>query len=375
MTVKVVIAERKKADIDKITSACQSDPSIEIIGTTSKGHEAISLAIRNHPDVLILSTAVADIPIFSLVRRIMQQRPLPILLIKTASEELVNIAQIVEYGITDIITAPTRTDLSEFAITTRIHILAKLNINKFKEQIAIVNKTGGNSINLKKPIFEPKTELLVPEKSRRSSQKLSRVRYAGTGRLNKLVIIGTSTGGPRLLSQIIPKFPSNFPPVIIIQHMPIGFIEPFAARLNRTSKIRVKQAEEGETIVSGTVYIAPAGFHLEFQSLTSTGPPKIALTDGEEVNFVKPAVDVTLLSASKIYGSGVISVILTGMGHDGRDGCRVIKQIGGKVIALNEKDSDIYGMNKAVIDAGLADIILGKTDIISGIIQAIEGKN
>jgi two-component system chemotaxis response regulator CheB len=165
----------------------------------------------------------------------------------------------------------------------------------------------------------------------------------------------------------------NLPPVIVVQHMPIGFISAFASRLNRLSRIRVKEAVDGEVILPGTVYLAPGGQHLEFFR-QADHTISIRLTDGPPVNFVKPAVDITLKSSAQIYGSGTIGVILTGMGHDGRTGAKIVKEKGGKIICLNEADSDVYGMNKAVIEAGYADGVVSKRDLVPFIIRAIEGK-
>ncbi len=373
MTVKVVIAEINKANMDRIISVCKGDPNIEIIGTTQKGLEAISMTIRRRPNVLILAN-ITDMAIIKIVKKIMQQQPTPILLLKTSLDSIDQLSHILDYGIIDLISAPQKITLSEFSIITRIHILSKLEISKFMDQIEKLN-TRGKSLVIAKPEYQKKQKenYQIDQEGKSALSTISqKTSYSGAGRLNKIIIIGTSTGGPRLLNQIIPSLPQNFPPTIVIQHMPVGFIEPLAHRLNRSAAMGVKQAEHGEPITPGMVYIAPAGFHLEIQSTTPTGAPRLSLSDGDEVNFVKPAVDVTLFSASESYRSGAISVILTGMGHDGREGSKMIKENGGKVIALNEEDSDIYGMNKSVIEAGLADEILGINEIVEGIIRAIE---
>ncbi|MHA2170378.1 MAG: chemotaxis protein CheB [Candidatus Kariarchaeaceae archaeon] len=373
MPVRIIIAEKKRSDLDRISSACKGDLAIEIVGAVSKGLDAISLTVREKPDVLILSTELDDIPCYSIIKKIMDKHPTPVLLIKTYSSEVVNIDRIIDYGIVDIITAPTRADLNEFALTTRVHILSKLRISKFTEQIQRAN----SNIHRKNVQLPARTKWDYPDFHEDANDDMPTKKetqlYSGQGRNRKIIIIGTSTGGPRVLSKIVPSIPPNFPPVVIVQHMPIGFVDPFAKRLNRLSTAKVKQAEDGEPISAGTIYIAPAGYHLEIKSISSSRPARFSLNDGAEVNFVKPAVDITLQSAGRVYGSGVIGVILTGMGHDGRDGCKMIKEMGGKVIALNEKDSDIYGMNKAVIEAGLADAIISKADMVEGMINAIEG--
>ncbi len=161
---------------------------------------------------------------------------------------------------------------------------------------------------------------------------------------------------------LIPQFPRNFPPILVVQHMPQGFVDSFADRINDRSQMIVAMARTGVHVKRGHVYLAPGGFHMEV-IINSNNNPVIEITSGPTVNFVKPAVDVTLFAAARIWGSGVISVILTGMGHDGRSGTRIVKKLGGRSIALNEEDSVVYGMNKSIVDAGLADSVLAIDEI------------
>ena len=218
----------------------------------------------------------------------------------------------------------------------------------------------------------PMKKGVVLHQVRKSSTDKGEI-YKGTGRLNRIIVIGTSTGGPKLLNEFVPKLPPNLPPVILVQHMPEGFTEKFSERLNRTAKTQVKEAEHGEIITSGNVYVAPGGYHLEIV-LNENNMPSIMLTDRPPVNFVKPSVDVTLMSALNIYGSGVISVILTGMGSDGKIGSIEVKKMGGTVLALHESDTDLYGMNRSVIESGVVDEILKKNQLTSGIVRALEGQ-
>lgn len=171
-----------------------------------------------------------------------------------------------------------------------------------------------------------------------------------------------------MITTLVQALPDKFPAVLIIQHMPDGFVSSFTKRLDRISEIEVRQAEDGQIIEQNTVYVCPGGLHLEV--VKEVGElPRLRLFRGELVNFVRPAVDLTLKSASKVYGKNLIGVILTGMGSDGREGARKVRAAGGKMIALNKEDSTIYGMNKAVIEAGQADIVLPVDKIISGIIS------
>ena len=155
--------------------------------------------------------------------------------------------------------------------------------------------------------------------------------------------------------------------------MPIGFTKTFAERLDAKSRIKVVEASEGMLVQPNTVYIAKAGFHLEVVK-NHNGKVQLSLRDSAMVNHVKPAVDVTLQSAAKIYGKRLISVILTGMGKDGTDGCRIVKKYHGKVIAEDESSCVLYGMPKSVIEAGLADYVVPLPKVLQVIDKLLDEK-
>lgn len=386
MVVKVVVIDRRKEDRDVILKALKSDSTFEVISNGNSGKDALSLSKQQSPNLMILSTAIDDMPLESIVKRIMQQFPIPILIIDAGDKKIEGKSAITQYGLVDWIEGSRARSVlvvSEAAIITRSHILSKLNVQKFEKQLTHIHeKTPQSTAKAMKSITErrKRVEKLLETPSKRNVV-LQQVRrrstadesYHGAGRLNRVIVIGTSTGGPKLLSEFVPKLPPNLPPVLLIQHMPEGFTEKFSERLNRTAKTQVKHATHGEIISSGNVYVAPGGYHLEI-ALNENKMPSIALTDRPPVNFVKPSIDVTLLSALNIFGSGVISVILTGMGSDGRDGSIEVKKRGGIVLALHEKDTDLYGMNRSVIESGVVDEILKKNELTTGIIRALEGR-
>ncbi len=175
-----------------------------------------------------------------------------------------------------------------------------------------------------------------------------------------MVAIGVSTGGPAALDLLLPALPATFPlPVLIVQHMPELFTRLFAERLNGRCKLRVREAAEGDTVVPGTISIARGNWHLEVVAASlASAPPSLRLTQGPLENHCRPAVDVLFRSAAKVYGSGVLAVVLTGMGSDGLNGSRVIREQGGSVLAQDEPSSTVWGMPGAVASAGLAQRIL-----------------
>jgi len=172
---------------------------------------------------------------------------------------------------------------------------------------------------------------------------------------SRLVVIGSSTGGPQALQTVIMGLAKDFPcPVVVVQHMPAGFTGALATRLNGIAAVAVKEARDGEILMPGCVYIAPGNYHLRI--LHDAGGRRIVLSDEPPVGNHRPAVNVMYESVAHL-GKDVVAVILTGMGHDGRDGMHKIKDNGGYCIAQDEATCVVYGMPKSVIDAGLADEI------------------
>ncbi len=225
-------------------------------------------------------------------------------------------------------------------------------------KLGILLKIGNFVHSRKTPREIEKKKQMKPEtQGIRQTRKLNIPKNAK----NALIIVGSSAGGPGTLLKLLSKISKPTPPIVLVQHITHTFAKPLADRLNDRTPIEVVLAEENDVLQANTAYLAPPGKHME---LTKFGNSlKIKLTDGPRVNFVKPAVDVTLFSAARLKDYFVISTILTGMGRDGMEGSKVIKRQGGAVIALNEKDSVVYGMNRSVIEANLADFILPLNEI------------
>ncbi|HBK61338.1 MAG TPA: chemotaxis response regulator protein-glutamate methylesterase, partial [Firmicutes bacterium] len=183
----------------------------------------------------------------------------------------------------------------------------------------------------------------------------------------KVVVIGTSTGGPRALTQVVPWLPPNLPAgVLIVQHMPAGFTRSLAERLNDTSKIRVAEAQGGEVISEGEALIAAGGRHMVVGS-----DGTLTLDDSPPLHGVKPAVDITMNSAVDLFGRKMVGVIMTGMGSDGADAMVRVKRAGGKTIAEHESTCVVYGMPKSVVDKGAADRVVPLPRIADEIVNAV----
>lgn len=186
-----------------------------------------------------------------------------------------------------------------------------------------------------------------------------------------LVVIGVSTGGPRALDTLLSGLPAHFPaPVLVVQHMPELFTATLAARLDDRSRIRVREAVEGELLRAGAAYVARGNWHMEVLPAARAGlAASLHLTQALPENHCRPSVDVTMRSAAAAFGPGVLAVQLTGMGSDGLEGCRAVRARGGTVVAQDEATSAVWGMPGAVVQAGLAQRVLPIQEIASFIVR------
>jgi two-component system chemotaxis response regulator CheB len=182
----------------------------------------------------------------------------------------------------------------------------------------------------------------------------------------KLVAIGTSTGGPVALQRVLTQLPANFPaPIVLVQHMPAAFTKAFAERLDKLCRISVKEAEDGDILRPGLALLAPGG-----KQMMVDGRGAVKILPGDERLNYKPCVDITFGSAAKSYGDKVLAVVLTGMGADGREGARLLKQSGSSIWAQDEASCVIYGMPMAIVKAELADAVYALDDIGRHIVEA-----
>jgi two-component system chemotaxis response regulator CheB len=190
--------------------------------------------------------------------------------------------------------------------------------------------------------------------------------------VEKIAVIGASVGGPAAILEIMSRIPSSVEAsFLIVQHMPIGFTKSFAERISWHSNIKAKEAEEGDLLFKSAVYVAPSGFHMVIEKIPDQKHRYcIRLDESPLVNYVRPAVDVTMSSVAEVFeGTKIVGVVLTGMGKDGLEGAKKIKEKGGKIIAQDESSCAVYGMPKMVIDEGLADDVLSLNEIPKKIVE------
>lgn len=364
LAITVLIADDSPFMLKLLEKTLAQDSRFKIIAKAKTGVECITKLIQYNPKVVILDIMLPDTSGINIVYQVMRAKPTPVLLFSALSkDDIAKDARIFNYGIVDFITKPSKdidmdpVDFLKKAMVPKLVILAKLRIAKFLKVISISNQQYLDEIEHPDKVREIKLRQQSYQKAVQPKKSVQDFR--------KILIIGASTGGPPLLTTILKELPRNFPPVFIVQHIPSGFIENYVARANSYSKLNIVTASSGQVIQSNTVYFAPGGYHMTLIGKYGNGDIRIKLDDGPMVNFVKPAADVTIKSAVRIFKNNVVCAILTGMGKDGTEGAREVRKMGGVVLALHEEDSVVYGMNKSVVENGLANQVIRAHDLVA----------
>lgn len=345
--IKVLIVDDSGFMRNAISSMISSDPEIQVVGIARDGIEAVEKVALLKPDIVTLDVEMPRMNGIEALKQIMAKYPLPVLMVSSITTEGAKTTlDALEIGAVDFI-PKNLADLS-------------INIIKIKEILIDKIKTIGRKGLVKNIARKSSKPLVMP----------SHIQHTSHRRVS-VVAIGSSTGGPKALQNIITMIPKDFPvPILIAQHMPPSFTGPFAERLNQLSAVEVKEAEHGELIKKGVVYIAPGRGHMEIirKKLTETA---ISISEGRGEYIYRPSVDLLMLSVVENFSGHVLGVILTGLGNDGSKGMKEIKNKGGRTIAESEKTCIVYGMPRSVIEAGNADKIVPLDEIAGEIINSV----
>ena len=324
--VRVLVVDDSAYVRKMMTQMLTRSPFVEVVGSARDGGEALELAAELAPDVITCDLNMPQMDGVAFVRQQMARRPVPIVIISVAHPSGEQVLAALEAGAVDFLQKPTA------LATDRLLDVAD-------ELVAKVKAAAG--ARMSRVAAAP----VAPPAVRRSDVKALRT---------DILLIGISTGGPQALKALIPKFAANFPvPIAIVLHMPVGYTELYAKKLDEMSALHVKEPAEGETIAAGTVYLAPAGRHFSFRR---AGASVIAHLDVRPLDMPhRPAVDVLFQSAADVFGARTLGVVMTGMGSDGREGASWIKARGGQIVTEAEQSCVVYGMPRSVVEAGLSD--------------------
>lgn len=353
MAVKVLVVDDSGFFRRRVSEILSADPNIQVVGTATNGREAIDQALALKPDVITMDYEMPMMDGITAVRNIMQRCPTPVLMFSSLTHEGARVTlDALDAGAVDFLPKNFE-DISrnpekvKQMLCEKVHSIARSN-----RRTAPVAAPAPPSA----PVHAP-SALARPATAASSTPPPAPA--AAKRKSYRLVAIGTSTGGPVALQRVLTQLPANFPaPIVLIQHMPAAFTKAFAERLDKLCRISVKEAEDGDLLRPGLALLAPGGKQM---MVDQRGMVKI-LPGDERLNY-KPCVDITFGSAAKSFADKVLAVVLTGMGADGREGARLLKQGGSQVWAQDEASCVIYGMPMAIVKANLADAVYSLDDI------------
>ena len=372
MVVKVLVVDDSGFFRRRVSEILSADPTIKVIGTASNGTEALDQALALKPDVITMDYEMPMMDGITAVRHIMQRCPTPVLMFSSLTHEGARVTlDALDAGAVDFLP-------KNFEDISR-------NPEKVKqllcEKVHTISRSNRRSTSYSAPALHVPTPVAAPRPAlggfvapapvaapapARTTPIASRAAPAAAPtspppkrKAYKLVAIGTSTGGPVALQRVLTQLPGNFPaPIVLVQHMPAAFTKAFAERLDKLCRISVKEAEDGDILRPGLALLAPGG-----KQMMIDGRGAVRILPGDERLNYKPCVDITFGSAAKSYGDKVLAVVLTGMGADGREGARLLKQSGSNVWAQDEASCVIYGMPMAIVKANLADAVYSLDDM------------
>ncbi len=340
--IRVMIADDSAFMRMILKDIIDSQPDMKVIAIAKDGLEAVELAVKHKPDVITMDVEMPKLNGIEALKLIMRKAPTRVIMVSSLTEEGAEITlTALEIGAVDFLPKPAG------SVSMTFRQVAGQLIEKIRNAM----KVDPRSLSMRRP----KPRVLTIRKP------------TATG---KIVVIGSSTGGPRSLDMVIPALPANFPaPILIVQHMPAGFTKSLAQRLDKQSNIHVKEAQEGDVVKPGWAYVAPGDYHLGAKA--SGRNVTLYLDKSPKINNVRPAVDFTLDKVAEIYKDKTIAVILTGMGKDGTKGAFKVKFYKGIVIAESKETCVVFGMPRSVIEEGYADYVLPAYDIPKKLVEIV----
>lgn len=339
--VRVLVVDDSAYVRKVVTQMLGRSPFIEVVGTARDGEEALELALELDPDVITCDLNMPVMDGVAFVRAQMARRATPIVIISIAAGAGEQVLAALDSGAVDFVQKPTA--------------LATERLMDMTDEL----------------VEKVKAAARAPRRAVATAVRDAPMPFARTSsRAFDVLVIGVSTGGPQALKVVIPQLPANLPvPVAMVLHMPIGYTEMYAQKLNEISPLRVVEAAEGEIVAPGVVFLAPAGRHLSF--VRHNGDIKTHLDIRPLDSPHRPSVDALFQSAAEVFGERVLGVVMTGMGSDGRDGAAWIKARGGCILTESEETCVVYGMPRSVVDAGLSDAAVPLDRIARAIMERI----
>lgn len=340
-----------------VISDMLEEGGIDVVAEARNGREAVA-AVRDHgPDVVTMDVEMPEMNGIEATERIMGERPTPVLMLSAHTDENADVTfEALDKGAVDFFTKPGGE--------------VSMEMSRLKDQlvdiVTSVAEAGVRGAGASDANAGAQSRSTSAGRTGGRSTEASRAYVA-----DPTVVIGSSTGGPKMVEQVLSELPAAADlRILVVQHMPEGFTGRFAERIDARSEYDVREATDGARIGGGEALVAAGDSHMEIKNYRN-GRLRVKLTRDEPVNSVRPAVDVTMATAAATIDDPLVGVILTGMGEDGADGIRRIKAAGGRTIAQDEATSAVYGMPQRAAETGCVDSVLPIDDVAGGILATI----
>ncbi|EOD9420717.1 chemotaxis response regulator protein-glutamate methylesterase [Vibrio campbellii] len=351
MAIKVLVVDDSSFFRRRVSEIINSESRLEVIDVAVNGREAVEKAKTLKPDVITMDIEMPVMDGITAVREIMAASPTPILMFSSLTHDGAKATlDALDAGALDFL--PKKFEDIARNRDEAVSLLQQRVIQIASKRAFMRRPIARPAATATSPTARPLASRTAAPTASAPSRPMA-AKFRASGKKYQLTAIGTSTGGPVALQKILTRLPVNYPhPIVLIQHMPATFTAAFASRLNTLCKIQVKEAQDGDVLQAGVAYLAPGGKQMMVDG--RAGAARLRIIDGGDRMNYKPCVDVTFGSAAKVYGDKVLSMVLTGMGADGREGARMLKSAGSTIWAQDEESCVVYGMPQAVAKAGIS---------------------
>lgn len=345
----------------------EADPEIRVVASVSNGEQGISSAARHNPDIVILDIEMPVMDGITALPKILAASPgVRVLMCSTLTVRNAEVTmKALELGATDCIAKPTNSSEIHGAVDFKTDLLGKIkSLGRRRNAGALNRPATAPAPSIATGTFAGGQNAALKQKTPYTLRK----HMPGEIFRPNLLAIGSSTGGPQALFKVISSFKNFDVPIILTQHMPATFTKILAQHITQHTGVPAQEGENGMAVEKGNVYVAPGGFHMTFARRENR--IEVKLDSGPPENFCKPSVDPMLRSAINIWGPKFLTVILTGMGHDGLPGSKLVAEGGGRIVAQDQETSVVWGMPGAVATNGLCTAVLPLQDIGPWVRQA-----
>jgi two-component system, chemotaxis family, protein-glutamate methylesterase/glutaminase len=339
MPIRVLVVDDSAFMRRIIGEAINEQPDMDLVGTATGGLDALVKVEKLQPDVVTLDVEMPEMDGLTALRHLMARYPRPVVMVSNVTQQgAITTVRALAIGAVDFVAKPSGSISLDFA-RVREDLVRKI-------RIAATARVSASPAPL--PVYAPKP-ISLP------------------GAIDRLVVIGSSTGGPKALSVLVPALPNDGRTAyLVVQHMPAGFTKSLAERLDSLSQVTVREAAAGDRLSPGVALVAPGDVHLRVGAAWS-----VELNDGPRIHGVRPSLDVALESAARAFGPRCVAVVLTGMGQDGATGAEAVRKAGGYVLAEAESTCVVWGMPRAVVERGMANQVVPLDDMAAAVTTAI----